>query len=52
MQGWVIVYLPGGDVYQMFDPGPGGSKSFSRKVVQHSLKAMLAFAQFYWWIKS
>jgi hypothetical protein len=43
--GWVIVYVPGGNVYQMLEgPTKGSSKG---KVV----KTVLACAQLYWWLK-
>ena len=51
MNGWVIVYLPGGDVYQIFDPGPVAPTTFSRKVFRRGVKTFLACAQLYYWIK-
>ena len=51
--GWVIVYVPGGDVYQLLDPGgPTERKSTLRtRIVKGGIKALLACVQLYWWIK-
>ena len=55
MNGWVIVYLPGGDVYQLVDPGSAWGnkkKTVMQRVLRNSLKTFLTAAQLYWWIKS
>jgi len=52
--GWVIVYIPGGDIYQMLDPvGPPRKKqTLTRRVLKGSVKTLLTCVQLYWWIKS
>ena len=45
--GWVIVYLPGGDVYQMLDGAPPGRQSFKKRAI----KTILTCVQLYWWLK-
>ena len=55
MNGWVIVYLPGGDIYQLVDPGSAWGnkkKTVMQRVLRNSLKTFLTAAQLYWWIKS
>ena len=53
MDGWVIVYLPGGDIYQLVDPGSDNKKkTVMQRVLRNSLKTFLTAAQLYWWIKS
>ena len=50
--GWVIVYVPGGDIYQLVDPGlPTASKSLQRRIVKGAVKTFLVCTQLYWWIK-
>ena len=52
MQGWVIVYLPGGDVYQLASgEGTPTKTPFARKVLRQSVKTLLTCAQVYWWFK-
>ena len=52
MHGWVIVYLPGGDVYQMLS-GPGPRKtSLLKRLLRGSLSTAVTFAQLYYWLKS
>ena len=53
MQGWVIVYVPGGDIYQLLDPGGSpAQKTLTQKIIKHSIKTFLTCAQLYWWIRS
>jgi hypothetical protein len=53
MIGWVIVYVPGGNIYQMIDGQTTKKKTtLAKKIAKHSLKTILAAAQIYWWIKS
>ena len=53
MNGWVIVYFPGGDVYDMFDEDyPTKSPSFRKRLVRRGVKTFLAAAQLYWWFKT
>ena len=52
MNGWVIVYLPGGDVYQMLDASTTGKQSLGKRVLRHGIKAAFTAAQIYWWIRS
>ena len=52
MNGWVIVYLPGGDVYDMFDDSPVKKRSFRSRVMRGGVKTFLAAAQLYWWLRT
>lgn len=52
MQGWVIVYVPGGDIYQLLDLGSNKQKTLTQKIVKNSIKTFLTCAQLYWWIRS
>ena len=53
MNGWVIVYLPGGAVYDMLEaPQKPGKKSFHKRLLRRGIKTFLAVAQLYWWIKT
>ena len=49
--GWVIVYLPGGDIYQLLAPEPGKA-SIKKRVIKGAIKTILTCAQLYWWIRS
>ncbi len=50
--GWVIVYIPGGDISQMLDPvgPPGKQQTLTRRVLKGSVKTLLTCVQLYWWI--
>ena len=50
MQGWVIVYLPGGDVYQMVSAPEPYSKT--QRMVERGMRYAAAVAQVYWWFKA
>ena len=53
MNGWVIVYLPGGDVYDMFDEAYSPVKSsFRKRLLRGGVKTFLAAAQLYWWLRT
>ena len=53
MNGWVIVYLPGGDIYDMFDDSPVKKPSSLRsRVMRGGVKTFLAAAQLYWWLRT
>ena len=47
---WVIVYVPGGDIYQALEPPE--KSTLSRRLLHRSIKTLLTCAQLYWWIKS
>ena len=52
--GWVIIYVPGGDIYQMLE-GPAlgmGKTTFRKKIVRGSIKTILTIAQLLWWLRS
>ena len=50
--GWVIVYVPGGDIYQMLDPGGSFPKtSLKRRFLRGGIKTVLTCVQLYWWIR-
>jgi hypothetical protein len=52
MQGWVIVYVPGGDIYQLLDPTPGKPQgALTRRILKGGIKTLLTCAQLYWWLK-
>ena len=48
--GWVIVYVPGGDVYQMLE-SPTGKTSLKKRILKGGVKTVLACVQLYWWLK-
>jgi len=51
--GWVIVYVPGGDIYQILDPYPGPEKkSLKKRVIKGTIKTILTCAQLYWWLQT
>ena len=50
--GWVIVYVPGGDIYQLAAEGPTKGLSATRRAVRTGFKTVLACAQLYWWLRS
>ena len=51
--GWVIVYVPGGNIYQMLDSAsPTQKQSLRRRILNGTLKTVLTCAQIYWWFKS
>ncbi len=50
--GWVIVYVPGGDIYQMLDSGPTERTSIKKRIFKRGIKTLLTCVQLYWWIKS
>ena len=51
--GWVIVYVPGGNIYQLLDYGsPTEKTSLKSRLIKGSLKTFLTCVQLYWWIKS
>ena len=52
MNGWVIVYLPGGDIYDMFDDSPVKKSSFRTRVMRGGVKTFLAAAPLYWWLRA
>ena len=51
--GWVIVYVPGGDIYQLLDPvGPPGTQAtLTRRVLKGSVKTLFTCVQLYLWLK-
>ena len=51
MNGWVVIYLPGGDVYDMFDETPTKKSSFRSRLARRGIKTCLAVAQLYWWLR-
>jgi len=55
LQGWVIVYMPGSDIYQLFDPVGSlqgmGKKTMTNRILQTGFKTILTCAQLYWWLK-
>mgnify|MGYP003711568993 CR=1 FL=1 len=49
--GWVIVYVPGGNIYQMLE-GPGKTgQTIKQRIVRSGIKTFLAAAQLYYWLK-
>ena len=49
--GWVIVYVPGGDIYQMFDSTMGSKQSVRKRILKGTVKTVLTCVQLWWWIK-
>ena len=52
MKGWVIIYLPGGDVYDMLEDSLPPKSSFRKQLMRKGVKTFLAVAQLYWWLKT
>jgi hypothetical protein len=48
--GWVIVYVPGGNIYQMLE-GPGKAQTIKQRIIRSGIKTFLAAAQLYYWLK-
>ena len=48
--GWVIVYVPGGDIYQLLDSGTGKT-SLKKRILKGGIKTLLTCVQLYWWIR-
>ena len=51
MTGWVIVYLPGGDVYSMLDMTLPPKASLAKRVARTGLKTLLAAVQVWFWVR-
>ena len=51
---WVIVVMPGGDIYDMYSEKPSGhvAPSLRRRLLKGGLKTMFAAAQLWYWIRS
>ena len=50
--GWVIVYVPGGNIYQMLEgPGKGAKSSMRQRIIRSGIKTFLAAAQLYYWLR-
>jgi len=52
MNGWVIVYLPGGNIYQMFDETPSKNPNLRKRLLHGGIKTFLAATQLWWWLRS
>ncbi len=50
--GWVIVYVPGGNIYQMLDGNVGAKTSIRKRILKGTFKTVLTCVQLWWWIKS
>jgi hypothetical protein len=51
MNGWVIVYLPGGDVYDMLDTS-SSTTSLRKRLIRKGIKTFLVAIQLWWWVKT
>lgn len=51
MNGWVIIYLPGGDIYDMLDETLPPKSSFQKRLMRRGVKTFLAAAQLWWWMR-
>ena len=49
MNGWVIVYRPGGDIYQMIDGIPPHTRT---SAIKKGFNILLTCVQVYYWFKS
>ena len=50
--GWVIVYVPGGNIYQMLEgPSSFAGLTIKQRVIRSGIKTFLAAAQLYYWLK-
>ena len=52
MNGWVIIYLPGGDLYDMLDMTPLKRTPFRKRLLKGGVKTFLAAAQLWWWLRT
>ena len=52
MNGWVIVYVPGGNIYQMLSPEVSKQPTRIKRLLRKSLSAAFAAAQLYYWVKT
>ena len=52
MQGWVIVYVPGGNVYQMLDVATTKTSSFKGRLFKGGINALLGAVQLYYWLRT
>lgn len=52
MNGWVIVFMPGEVVYDMYDETPFPKNSLKRRLVKGGLKTFLAAAQLWYWFRA
>ena len=51
MQGWVIIYMPGGNVYDMYSETDPIKSSFRKTLMRRGIKTFLAVVQLYWWLR-
>ena len=50
--GWVIVYVPGGNIYQMLEgPAKQAGQTIKQRIIRSGIKTFLAAAQLYYWLK-
>ena len=51
--GWVIVYMPGADIYQMVTGPTGATKlpTKTTKLLRGAFQTVLTCAQVYWWLR-
>jgi len=52
MTGWVIVYLPGSDIYEMLDDKPVQPRTLRQRLMHQGIKGLLAAVQMYWWLRT
>jgi hypothetical protein len=52
MQPWVIVYVPGSNIYQMLDECPLKKEPMRHRIIKGSVRTFLTCAQLWWWLKS
>ena len=51
--GWVIIYVPGGDIYQMFEgPTPADKTTLRSRILRGTIKTVFTVAQLLWWLRS
>ena len=50
--GWVIVYVPRGNIYQMLEgPAKQAGQTIKQRIVRSGIKTFLAAAQLYYWLR-
>ena len=49
--GWVIVYVPGGNIQMLEGPAKQAGQTIKQRIIRSGIKTFLAAAQLYYWLK-
>ena len=49
---WVIIVMPGGDIYDMYSEKPMSRPSLKSRLLRGGLKTFLAAAQVWFWMRA